>query len=622
MKRQSTHSVTNTKKTVFAFVVFLAILLLSFSNSMIAQTIPLDFETGTYTFSDFAGGAASVIDNPQVSGINTSTKVGQMIKYAGEVYGGSTLTLSSQVDFGTNNAIKMKVFANRVNIPVTFKLEGTGAPAEVTVPTTVANAWEELTFSFAGLTSGVYNKITFIYDLGVVGDGSADFTLLFDDIDYTTIAASGIQLPIDFESTTLTYAFSDFGGGAATVIDNPQSSGINTTAKVGQMIKYTGEVYGGSTMALGSPIDFGTNNAIKMKVFANRVDAPVLLKLEGTGAPVEVSQNTTVANAWEELTFDYSGFTSGVYNKITFIYDLGVVGDGSVDFTLLFDDLELTEVSQPTGTQMDLPVTFDDPTVNYGLVGFGGAENSAIVQDPTLPSNNVAKVVKSAGAQTWAGTTVTAVVGIVQTGFSSKIPFTASETKMNVRVWSPDAGIPVRLKVEDYTDPTKSVETEAMTTVASDWETLTFDFTVPTNPPTAALNLSYNYNKASIFFNFGTDGATAGEKTYYFDDVKFGAVTSVKETQSALPTAYSLGQNYPNPFNPSTLISYSIPQNSFVTLKVYDVIGKEVATLVNQSQSAGKYEVRFDASNLSNGVYMYSIKTDNFTSTKKMILIK
>ena len=88
------------------------------------------------------------------------------------------------------------------------------------------------------------------------------------------------------------------------------------------------------------------------------------------------------------------------------------------------------------------------------------------------------------------------------------------------------------------------------------------------------------------------------------------------------PTAYSLEQNYPNPFNPSTNISYSIPNSSFVTLKVYDILGNEVAALVNQTQAAGKHTVSFDAGNLSNGVYLYSIKADNFTNIKKMILMK
>ena len=89
-----------------------------------------------------------------------------------------------------------------------------------------------------------------------------------------------------------------------------------------------------------------------------------------------------------------------------------------------------------------------------------------------------------------------------------------------MRVYSPDAGIKVRLKVEDAADPTRSVETEATTTVANNWETLTFDFANQA-AGTAALNLAYTYKKASIFFNFGVTGATAGAKTYYFDDVAF-----------------------------------------------------------------------------------------------------
>ena len=122
----------------------------------------------------------------------------------------------------------------------------------------------------------------------------------------------------------------------------------------------------------------------------------------------------------------------------------------------------------------------------------------------------------------WAGTTVTAVTGGIQTGFITNIPFTASATKMNIRVWSPHAGIQVRLKVEDKNDPTRSCETEATVTVASGWQTLVFNFANQASG-TAALNFAFSYNKVSIFFNFGVTGATAGERTYYFDDVKFGA---------------------------------------------------------------------------------------------------
>lgn len=98
-------------------------------------------------------------------------------------------------------------------------------------------------------------------------------------------------------------------------------------------------------------------------------------------------------------------------------------------------------------------------------------------------------------------------------------------------------------------------------------------------------------------------------------------VTSV-ESSPSLPKAFKLNQNYPNPFNPSTIISYSVPVNSFVTIKVYDIIGREVATLVNNNISAGNHKVTFDAADLSSGIYFYQIRAGNFVQTKKMILLK
>jgi photosystem II stability/assembly factor-like uncharacterized protein len=89
-----------------------------------------------------------------------------------------------------------------------------------------------------------------------------------------------------------------------------------------------------------------------------------------------------------------------------------------------------------------------------------------------------------------------------------------------------------------------------------------------------------------------------------------------------IPKGFVLSQNYPNPFNPSTNISFALPKSGFVTLKVYDMVGKEVATLVNESKTAGNYIIGFNASNLPSGVYFYKIESSNFVDTKKMLLIK
>jgi hypothetical protein len=92
------------------------------------------------------------------------------------------------------------------------------------------------------------------------------------------------------------------------------------------------------------------------------------------------------------------------------------------------------------------------------------------------------------------------------------------------------------------------------------------------------------------------------------------------------PVEYSLSQNYPNPFNPSTTIKYSVPNAGNVQLKVYDIIGNEVATLVNETKTPGSYEVQFNAAHLASGVYIYSLRATGsgqvFVQTRKMILMK
>ncbi len=98
--------------------------------------------------------------------------------------------------------------------------------------------------------------------------------------------------------------------------------------------------------------------------------------------------------------------------------------------------------------------------------------------------------------------------------------------------------------------------------------------------------------------------------------------TEIKPISNNTPNSYSLSQNYPNPFNPVTKINFAITKNDFVTLKVYDIIGKEVAVLVNQNFSAGKYEVTFDGAKLSSGVYFYKLTAGDFSDTKKMIIVK
>ncbi len=99
-------------------------------------------------------------------------------------------------------------------------------------------------------------------------------------------------------------------------------------------------------------------------------------------------------------------------------------------------------------------------------------------------------------------------------------------------------------------------------------------------------------------------------------------ITGVSNPTATIPSEYALLQNYPNPFNPVTKISFDLPKTGLVSLKVFDILGKEVATLVNEVKNPGSYIVDFDGASLSSGVYFYRLETNGFTSVKKMMLIK
>ena len=96
----------------------------------------------------------------------------------------------------------------------------------------------------------------------------------------------------------------------------------------------------------------------------------------------------------------------------------------------------------------------------------------------------------------------------------------------------------------------------------------------------------------------------------------------VEETASALPTGYQLEQNFPNPFNPTTVVSYQLPVVSDVRLGVYDLLGREVAVLVDGHRTAGTYSVRWDASGFASGVYFYRLNAGQYVESRKMVLMK
>ncbi|GAB5407727.1 MAG: hypothetical protein BalsKO_00920 [Balneolaceae bacterium] len=444
--------------------------------------------------------------------------------------------------------------------------------------------------------------------------GVDGFTRSLYSISFTLPAANfpPLSLPIDFEEGP--YDFVDFDGGVANVISNPEPSGINTSARVAKIVKGDGAPWAGSKLILEEKLDFSENNSFSMKVFSPRADMPILLKLETTnGAEPDNIVNTTKANEWETVVWNYSDAANNTYEQIVFMFDIGTVGNGSEDFTFLFDDVIFFNDANAK-SRIDLPVTFEETNIDYTLTDFEGA-STVLGEDPTDASNSVAITTKTSGSPNYAGTTVS-----TEFGFASRIPFSAEETKMTVRVYSPKANINVRLKVEDHNNNTLTAETDARVTLANTWELIEFDFSevaTGTNP----FNVNTNFDMASIFFDYESGG---DDSVYYWDDLTFGPIgtSNEDETDFATPTKTELIGSYPNPFNPSTNIQYQLDGAQNIEITIFNITGQKIETLFSGQQNSGMHLMQWNATRYASGVYFVRLISNSGMSTIKLMLQK
>ena len=722
-----------------------------------ATALPVDFEDAgsPYTFNDFEGGAASIINNPGSAGINTSAKVAQMKKFAGATYGGTTLLLDGSVDFSAGSIVNMKVWASRA-VPVTLKLEGLNV--ERVVSHKGSGTWEELSFDFTGSTGAGVAAITLIFDNGTAGDAagnSANWTFYFDDIklaaalppntsvsaiDFETpgngaaytwnvfendtppleivanpgaagintsstvakmrvlqananyagtvtrsftpftldasncivkimvyknvISDVGIKfeanfastgeikvantkineweeltfdftgkigeasstnidgivifpdfstrtgetiayfdninfslkqtgggdptlpgLPLDFQSSTIDYKFSDFEGGAVTVIDNPQSNGINTSSKVGRMVKNTGAVYAGSLVALASPIDFSTNKTFKVKVFMPKVGAKLLLKVENQTDPAknyEKEATGTVANAWEELTFDYSAInTANQYQKIILIFDLGTAGDGGANFTYLFDDIKLA------GVTVDQQITF--PAITDKTVG-----NASFALTATVSSSLAVTYSTKSDKITIAGSQVT----IVKAGRASITASQAGNASFNAATSVENSFCikPAKPVITISGGDTETVTLTSSATVGNQWYLNGAALTNATNATLAATSKGLYKVKVTV------------------DDCvsEFCDETALVVTGD-IPTSFKQVSVYPNPAG--NYLELRGIEGELTNTQLFDLTGRANMIVFEKNGDVHRANVQ----HVTNGVYLLKLTVGNKIHQIKVI---
>jgi hypothetical protein len=424
-----------------------------------------------------------------------------------------------------------------------------------------------------------------------------------------------------------------------TVVQLPSASAPN--ARV-QVIHNSADVLAGS-------VDVYVNDALAIPDFAFRtatpfIDLPAGVTLNiGVAPGNSTSVNDTLANfpvilsADEKYVVIANGVLTGGY--------LPNPDGRNTGFTLLVKPLA-QEVG--TGTGVDLFVlhgSTDAPTVDVkareagNLVLVNDAAYSDITPYFTVPAGNYTLDIYLADGTTLVASFIAPLAGlgggaaaVFASGFlnpagnQNGAAFGLFAALANGNVVELTAGVlPVELSSFNANVNGTSVTLNWSTASElnnngfevqrkSGDEFVTISFIKGAGTTTETQNYSYSDEKLAI-----------GKYSYRLKQVDFNGTfeySNVINVDLFSPNEFVLDQNYPNPFNPSTIISFSVPQSSFVTLKVYDVLGNEVSTLVNETKEAGKYSVSFDAAGLSNGVYFYSINSDNFTSTKKMILMK
>ena len=307
------------------------------------------------------------------------------------------------------------------------------------------------------------------------------------------------SLPFDFEGDISTSNFVDFDGGTATVIENPVSGGINTSANVASMVRSGGEIWGGSKILLDEVLDFSVLTKITMKVHTEApIGTLIKFKLEGADPTAEIDAFTTVSGEWETLEWVFLETPQNL-NEIVFMFDFGNLGDGSNTSTFLFDDVEQV-LGPPPPVPTILPIDFESGIVTSDLLSFAGADVNVIANPQSNGINTSATVceVIRDGGQFWAGSFM----------YLEESPDLTSNWQMAMKVFTTaPIGTPIKLEMQG---PNGSFDADYLTTTSGEWETASWNFYGQAN----------DFNRIVFMFDFGTPGDGSPESTFLFDDVE------------------------------------------------------------------------------------------------------
>lgn len=607
------------------FQLFAIIFLFALSNVVKAQsTHTIDFEPSgeganwNWVVAENADNPPlEFIANPVSGGINTSATVAKFTaRQTGNPWALFFTDDDGQFTFdATNTTVKIMVYKTVIS-PVHLKLEGPGYAIELTNANTVINQWEELSFDFSSEIGKVYYRLVILPDLLA---RSQDNIIYIDNIQVPdgvvitvpepTVAAPAPTEPANNVISVFSDVYDDIPGtnlnpgwGQSTAVTILTIQG-DTTMKYGNL-NYQGIELGSSQnlTAAGMQylhLDFWNANSTELNVF---------LISPGPNQQSVALVPPGTAEQWISVDIPLTQFLPSV--DLTNAFQMMFTGNGTVYLDNIYfyegsTALEPTVAAPtpPVRNESDVTSLFSDAYPNVPVDTWRTDWSAATLTDLTIEGNPTKKY------------TQLDFVGIETVSNQLNV---SDMTHFHIDVWSPNFTF-FGIKLVDFGADGAygggdDVEHQINFTSPTQGEWVSLDI-----PLSDFTGLTTKNNLAQYILV----GQPTGSTTVYVDNVYFyKLVSDVKEIGGSIPTDFALEQNYPNPFNPTTNISFSLPEAGNVSLKIYNALGQEVTTLVNQFMNAGRSEIAFDAANLPTGIYLYSLTAGNFNSVKKMILIK
>lgn len=519
-------------------------------------------------YEDFEGGVADlnwvgadgtyngVVANAEPNLINSSEFAGSYTKSGAHAYSLFITDLGAPMDLTVNNQFKIQVFATAAT-QLLMKLEGSGGFIEATKNIAVTGAWQEYTFDFSAAANNTgLSKIILFFDPGV--ETSTD-TYLFDNLVAVSEGACANATPDadvidDFEcNRNATYqAAWEF----LTVVDNPNVSAVNPSAKVGRLVDPPGPWYA-LVIDYQNPIDLSTKNYVTAKIWAPRT-GNLLFKLEGGISPqAEVFVPVTEINQWVEYTVDFSAQAAANHKRIAIFVN---AGNGDFDGDVYYiDDIKRTVAPAPGpledfedgqfgGADMFWQPLNDDAALHgvYGGV-VANPDDSGINDSPNV------------GRYTKGSTPFSTLAGFLPAAIDL-----SANSQINLDVWAPTGSTSVRMQLVSATQGNKEVTRDL--TATGEWVELNFDF--------SAFSAITDFQQVNILFDPGVAGAGT---IYYYDNLQQG-ISTVDPCEGVEPIA-----NLIDDFECQRNVPYSAGGDNL------EVINNPALEQANPSLKVGEY---------------------------------